>query len=57
MHRHPLIFAFFLRGGGCLCRYFDFFLRGSNFIDVVHRGVCTLNGMARGPMLNETIWY
>jgi hypothetical protein len=32
-----------------LCRHFDIFflarLRGSNFIDLVHRGVC-LNGMA-----------
>ena len=23
-----------------------FFLRGSNFIDLLHRGVCTLNAMA-----------
>jgi hypothetical protein len=44
VHRHPLIFAFFLRGkaiisGGCLCWHFDlFFLRGSNFTDLVHGG-------------------
>jgi hypothetical protein len=54
VHRDPLIFAFFLRGkanisgGGVFCvGTLIFFLRGSNFIDLVHRGGgCTLNGMA-----------
>ena len=31
----------------------SFFLRGSNFIDLVHSGVCTLNGMALGGCLLE----
>jgi hypothetical protein len=40
------------RGGGLIAVGFDsyinlsFFLRGSNVIELVHRGVCTLNGMA-----------
>ena len=45
VHRDPLIFAFFLRGkanisgGGVFCvGTLIFFLRGSNFIDLVHRG-------------------
>ena len=37
-------------GGVCVGTLILFFLRGSNFIDLVHRGVCILNGMARSNL-------
>ena len=55
VHRHPLIFFFwgvrqkFLGGGVFVSALWSFFLRGSNFIDLVHRGVCTILWQARSP--------
>jgi hypothetical protein len=43
-------------GGVFVSALWSFFLRGSNFIDLIHRGVCILNGMAPAAFLTVYNW-